>query len=165
MEKNQYESFMKMSPFEFDQETQGWRSLAKDGRNLEAAFLIKDYVVRNRERIITPTEDESDKALEIMQFHIGQLFALAGIEHYVEAIEAFNLSYYKEGGELFNEYIRATIGFLENDIKKVDFAIENITNSKKENKRSGNLGIVKNFKKAIEIGERDYEKVYSWPRE
>ena len=76
MEKNQYESFMKMSPFEFDQEPQGWRSLAKDGRNLEAAFLIKDYVVRNRERIITPTEDESDKALEIMQFHIGQLFAL-----------------------------------------------------------------------------------------
>jgi len=164
MEKNESEIFMTMSPFEFDQSPQGWRSLANEGRKLEAAQLIKEYIGRNMERIINPEEDDSNKSLEIMRFHIGQMLALEGPGYYVDAVDAFKLSYYNEEGNLFDAYISATIGFLENDLSKVDLAIETIENSKKESKRSGNLGIVKNFKKAIVTGERDYEKVYSWPR-
>ena len=52
MEKNESEIFMTMSPFEFDQSPQGWRSLANEGRKLEAAQLIKEYIGRNMERII-----------------------------------------------------------------------------------------------------------------
>ena len=99
-----------------------------------------------------------------MYFHIGQLLAFEGQEHYSEAIETFSHSL-RDNEECWNAYVFATIGFLENDIKKVDDAIKTIETSLEEDKSSGNMGIVKNFKKALEMGRVDYEKTYLWPRD
>lgn len=142
-----------------------------DGENLKllegplkAVSLIREYIAKSRDRIVTPYEGERTVSLELMHFHIGQLLASEGQEHWPEAIEAFRQSSQKDN-EPWNAYVSATIGFLENDIGKVEDAIKAIEVSKEEGKKSGNLGTVKNFKKALEIGERDYKKVYSWHRD
>jgi hypothetical protein len=167
MENLDLESFMQMPPREFDQSQEGWRSLANIGKKLEAAELIQEYIKLNEKRIKTPEGDEFEDALELMHFHVGQQLAMSGIKYYADAINSFKKSYYYKVGqrELWNQYVSATIGFLENDISKIENAINTIINSNNEDKRSGNLDFVLNFKKAIEVGERDYEKVYSWPRE
>ena len=151
MEGINIEYFLQMSPEEFDQSPNGWRSFDTPEKHVEAANLIKEYIYRNKDKI---------DILEIMYFHIGQLLASAGPEHHTEAIQSFKLSF-QDSEELWNAYVSATIGFLENDIKKIQLSINIIEKSNEDDKRGGHLGIVKNFKKALEAGRQDYYKVYS----
>lgn len=163
LENYNNKEILEMSPWDFDQSPDGWRKLEATKEYLTAAKLIREYINKNKDRILNPREGEKASNLEIMYFHIGQLLASEGREHWPEAIGAFNQSFYQEGKECWNAYVSATIGFLENDIKKIDDAIKTIEESRGD-KISGNMGIVKNFKKALEMGERDYKKIYSWPR-
>ncbi len=158
------EAMFQMSPWDFDQSPNGWRMFGSTKEYVRAASLIQEYIAKNRDWIINPREGEKMVGLELMYFHIGQLLASKGQEHWPEVVDAFNHSF-DERGECWNAYVSATIGFLQNDIKRVEDAVRTIETSQEDDKISGNLGIVKNFKKALEIGERDYEKPYSWPRD
>lgn len=164
LENYNNKEMFEMSPWNFDQSPDGWRKLEVAKEYLTAAKLIREYILKNKDRILNPRDGGKTASLEIMHFHIGQLLAMEGQKHWPEAIEAFNKSSYGEGNECWNAYVSATIGFLENDIKKVENAIKTIEESHGD-KASGNIGIVKNFKKALEMGERDYEKPYSWSRD
>ncbi len=152
---------LQMSPWDFDQTLNGGWRIYEDSDPLRAAQLIQKYIVQNRERILNPKEGEREIELRVMYFHIGQNLLFAGQEHYLEAIGALKQSF-EEGHECWNAYVSATIGFLENDIQRIDGAINTIEQSQeyKEDSRSGNLHIVKNFKKALKSGEYDYKEVY-----
>jgi len=158
------ELMLQMSPWYFDQSPNGWRRFEATKEHVRAANVIREYITKNKDRIVNPYESEKTISLELMYFHIGQLLASEGQEHWLKAIDAFNHSF-QEGAECWNVYVSATIGFLENDMKKIENAIRTIETSQEVGKRSGNLGIVKNFKKALEMRERDYEKPYLWPRD
>lgn len=152
MEKFDNDFFMRMSEHDFDQSPSGWRSLVALRKYVEAAELIREYLLKNSERV-------SDA--ELMCFHIGQLLASAGPEYYIEAIKEFKLSFQAGDAELWNAYVSATIGFLEGNIKKIDEAIIIIEKSSEEDKTGANLGIINYFRNALENGERNYEEVYS----
>ncbi len=147
---------LQMNPEEFDVSPISWRSLSALKKHIEAADLIKEYINTNKERVTD---------IEIMYFHIGQLLAFSGTEHYSEAIEFFKLSFFLNRSELWNTYVSATIAFLEGNIKKIEESIQIIENSKKEDKRQGNLGIIKNFQNSLLLGEKDYGKAYILPRD
>lgn len=155
---------LELSPWDFDRSPDGWRKYDPSDRP-RAAALIREYVARNGNRIANPAPGERKASLEVMNFHIGQLLASAGDEERkAEAIGAFRKAFF-EGQECWNAYVAATIGFLEGDEGKIDEAIRTIEASKEEDKGSGNLPILRNFKKALQMGVRDYTKPYSWPRE
>jgi hypothetical protein len=155
--------FMEMSPWEFDQSPQGWRKFEAGKEYIKAANLIGDYINFNTEKILHPSASEKTVSIRTLHFHTGQLLAFAGADHYPEAIVAFGKSF-RDGAECWNAYVSATIGFLSNNIQQIEDAIRAIENSKEEDKRSGNIGIIHNFKKALEEKVLDYGKVYAWPR-
>ncbi len=154
---------MQLSPWEFDQTPKGWRKFEGTREFLKAANIILEYIATNSGRILNPRENEKSVSIELLNFHRGQALASAGYEHWPDAIESFKGSF--KGDECWNAYVSATIGFLEGDKEKIEEAIRVVEFSRQEEKRSGNIGIVKNFKKALEEGIRDYETPYSWPRE
>ena len=159
------EIMMQMSPWDFDQSPNGWRKFENTKEYLKAISLIQEYITKNKDRILNPREGDKKISLGIMYFHIGQLFALEGQKYYPEAIKEFDRSF-EENQECWNAYVSATIGFLENNVKKVKDAIKLIKASQEADKRGGNMGIVRNFKKALELGELDYENpLLLWPRE
>lgn len=160
-----YDVFMQMSPWDFDQSPDGWRKFSAIDGPIKAAELIQEYILKNKDKILNEKEGNLKYAMETMYFHIGQQFASAGHEHWQKAIDAFNKSFVHKHDECWNAYVSATIGFLESNPVKVEDAIKTIETSKKEDKRSGNIDIVKNFRNALATGERDYKKIYeTWPR-
>ncbi len=148
---------MQMSPWDFDQGPNGWRKLQDAREWIKAADLIREYLSTNEGQL-------SSFEKNILHFHRGQMLAVAGEEYREGAIESFSKSF-GDINECWNAYVSATIGFLEGNKEKVERALEVVISSKQEEKRAGNIGIVKNFKKALEQEENDYMTVYSWPRE
>jgi hypothetical protein len=157
------QDLMQLSPWEFDQTLKGWRKLQDEGEFIKAADLILEYVQQNRDRITNPVNNERKVSLELLFFHRGQMLALSGKENWQEAVESFKRAL--QDDECWNAYVSATIGFLEGDKQKIEQAIVTIESSQQEEKRGGNIGIVKNFKKALEERIRDYNTPYSWPKE
>lgn len=152
---------MRMSPWDFDQSPIGWRRFEATKEYLKAASLIRDYITINKEKFLYPPKIGKAIDIEILYFHIGQLLALEGSDYYKEAIDSFKQSF-RKNGECWNAYVDATIGFLENDISKIERSIEIINKSKDEHKDAGNIGIVNNFRKALLTNIRNYKEVYSW---
>ena len=154
---------MAMSPWDFDQSPIGWRRFEATKEYLEAANLIRDYIAINKEKFLYPPKTGRVIDIEILYFHIGQLLASEGLDYYKEAIKSFKQSF-RKNEECWDAYVGATIGFLENDTRKIEKSIEIIDKSKDEHKDAGNIGIMKNFRKALMINMRNYKEVYSWPQ-
>lgn len=75
------EVIMQMSPWDFDQSSDGWRRFEMANGRIATANLIQEYIVGNKDRILNPPKGERKVSLEIMYFHIGQLLAFEGQEH------------------------------------------------------------------------------------
>jgi len=153
----QEQDLMKMSFDDFDQGPHGWRKLQNQGEFIKAADSIRDYLALHGE-LVSPYEKN------ILFFHRGQMLAIAGPEYRSQAVESFKHSIGDLEDECWNAYVSATVGFLEDNTQAIEQAIQVIESSSLTEKRAGNIGIVKNFKKALEQGERNYTEVYSWPR-
>ena len=155
--------FLEMGPVEFDQGEGGWRSLVRAENEEDIANLILEYADLNRKKV-----DEYNKTrgagqsfpIGLLYFHAGQSFGFAGAEYYKKAIECFQKSY-GEKNECWNAYVNGNVAFLEGDKDELQRQIKIIKNSGSEDKRSGNIGILKNFSICLEQGIKDYEKAYS----
>lgn len=156
------DSILEMSSWDFDHSPDGWRKYGPEER-LKAVALIRRYIAKNEEKMKNPNPGEQIATIELLNFHIGQLLASEGEERRSEAIDSLRKSF-MEDQECWNTYVSATIGFLEGDEKKIDDAIRTVELSTEGEEWSGNLGIIRNFKKALQMGVRDYDDVYSWPR-
>lgn len=159
----QLDSILRLSPWDFDQSQDGWRGVEKKEGAEKAVAIILEYIRKNKERILNPAVGEKIIPLELMNFHIGQLLAGQGEVKYFQAVDYFSNSFI-DNSECWNAYVSATIGFLQKDSEKIRNSILTIESSVQENKASGNIGIVKNFLKALEAGVNDYLTAYSMPR-
>lgn len=104
------QSDLKLPFREFDQsETSGWRPLAKAECNAEAAILIERYIGAN------------EKVQPVLSWHLAQTLAFAG--DYKRAIPAAKQTLWAEprpemADFMWNDYVLATIAFLEADSGK-----------------------------------------------
>lgn len=156
-----------MNPVEFDQDENGWRSLVGNTSEENIAELILQYLELSRSKIDEYNEGKVGKEVfpvGLLYFHAGQSFGYAGTKHYKNAIQCFKKSYDNEN-ECWNAYVGGTIAFLEGNKDEVDRQISVVQSSKAENKRGGNIGILKNFSKCLKQGIKDYDKAYSMPKE
>jgi hypothetical protein len=156
---------MNLSVEEFDQTMKGWRKFEQKKEYIKAADVISKYMVANEEKIYLSQDEEGiNFDLMSLNFHRGQALAAAGRDHWTDAIDSFKKAFL--GPDVpdgcWNAYVAATIGFLEGDTGKIEEAIRTIESSRQEDKRAGNIDIVRNFKKGLEEGVRDYETVYGW---
>lgn len=161
------EKFLKMDPVEFDQSENGWRSLDGNADEEDIANLILKYIEANQDKIDQYNKGKVGKEVfpvSLLYFHAGQSFGHVSTEHYKMAVECFKKSY-DEKNECWNAYVNGTIAFLENDRDEVERQIKVVESSKSENKRGGNIAILKNFSKYLEQGIKDYEQAYSMPQE
>lgn len=152
-----------LPPFEFDQSSEGWRKIFARGEAIRAAELIRRYITANHSRITNPAPGEKKAILPVMYFHVGQLLAFSGENRYQEAVTAFQKAF-GEGGRgwaCWNAYVSATIGFLERDIRKIEDAIHAIEESDAEDKRGGNIEIIRNFLQFLSEGRFNYNEAYS----
>lgn len=102
-------NYMAMSPYDFDQSPQGWQSLDAQGKYLEAAQLIEEYLSKNEGVIAAQNEVK----IQTIRFHAGQEYAMCGPGYYPKAIEFFEQS--KKGREAWDIYVDGTIAFLKDD--------------------------------------------------
>ncbi|HRV75848.1 MAG TPA: hypothetical protein P5247_00495 [Candidatus Saccharimonadales bacterium] len=162
MLEKRYCKFLEMDPVEFDQAVNGWRSLVGEVSEEHIAELILQYIKLSGSKI-----DEYNKGkvggevlpIDLLYFHAGQSFGYAGTKFYKDAIECFQKSY-KNEKECWNAYVNGTIAFLKGDKNELKTQIKVIEDSKAENKRGGNIGILRNFSKCLDSGITDYEKAY-----
>lgn len=158
--------FLEMGPVEFDQGEGGWRSLVRAENEEDIANLILEYADLNRKKIEEYNKNRGAAQsfpIGLLYFHAGQSFGFAGAEYYKKAIECFQKSY-GEKNECWNTYVNGTISFLKGDKDGLQRQMKIIKNSGSEDKRSGNIGILKNFSSCLEQGVKDYKKAYSMPQ-
>lgn len=137
---------------EFDQKKDGWRHYATVGCYHEIGALIDKYLEKNEKTL-------SDWQLRIITWHAGQLYAsnneyeLAQIrfEHSVNKNEPKNLPI------LWNDYVYATIAFLNNDRPKLIMHRNKIANGPSLNGKKSNLDVVDSLIRYL--GE-PYSKAY-----
>lgn len=156
-----------MDPVEFDQHENGWRSLVGKIDEEDIATLILKYIELNADKISEYNKGKVGKdvfPIGLLYFHAGQSFGYAGTEYYKIAVECFKKSYDKRN-ECWNAYVNGTVAFLEGDKHGLQTQIMVVENSKAENKKGGNVGILKNFYKCLERGITGYEEAYSMPQE
>ena len=98
-----------LTPYEFDQTAKGWRRLDAEGKSIEAAEEILHFISNNQYEI-----DSQDRvSIQIMFFHVGQLYATSGEQYYNKAIQYFQKSFH--GTEGWDLYVGGTIAFLNTD--------------------------------------------------
>lgn len=100
---------MQLSPFEFDQTYEGWRSLEDPALQVLA---IKEYIDKNK---------EDEFYTRLLNFHLGQVLAIRNLDEndIIYAIHHMKLSLEENDGE-WNDYVNATIAFLNKDRKELD---------------------------------------------
>ena len=141
-------NYLDMSPVEFDQSENGWRELESQEKYIEAAETILEYIGQNKEKITG-----MNPSLQVMHFHAGQSYAMAGRDHYESAIGCFKQSYMDS--EKWNRYVNGTIAYLSGDGN----ALHEILQSETMNKE-----ILKAFAESLEHGHSSYRQDYNPPQ-
>ena len=141
----------------FDQRPgRGWRQLAENGKFLDAARLIDQYI-------------ENHKSLDASQrvnlnFHAGQMYAFA--DDYRTAIDRFSVSTYaEEPPDLplrWNAYVQATIAFLNKDMKRLEECRKEILEGPTFDGEKANLDVVARL---IKHFDRPYAEAYGGRRD
>lgn len=99
---------------EFDQDMKGgWRAVADGGCELEAAKLLEEYLGMHEAKL-EPWQRR------ILRWHAGQMQAFAGettaaLRHFRKSYETRDID--KQAPLRWNAYVRATIAFLQGDLK------------------------------------------------
>jgi hypothetical protein len=137
--------YMDMTPKDFDQSAEGWRALDEKQKYLEASELILSYIKQNHNNITG-----MNPSLQVMYFHAGQEYAMAGEEHYESAAECFECAYMES--TKWNLYVKGTIAFLKQDKKTL---IQTIAG------QAMNSNVLVQFLHALEKGDNSYRKNYN----
>jgi hypothetical protein len=137
--------YMNMTPKDFDQSPEGWRALDEKQRYLEASELILSYIRQNRHDITG-----MNPSLQVMYFHAGQEYAMAGEKHYENAIECFEYAYMES--TKWNLYVEGTIAFLKRDKTTLIQAIAG---------QAMNSNVLVQFLHALEKSDNSYRENYN----
>lgn len=101
-------SILDLDPFEFDQTGKGWRSLEPDMQVLVIKEYLDQYI-------------EDEYYTRLLNFHLGQVLAIRNLDEndIIYAVHHMKLSL-SEGDKEWNDYVNATIAFLEKDRNELD---------------------------------------------
>jgi hypothetical protein len=114
----------------------GWRQLAENGKFLDAASLIEEYLRRH--------QDLNESQRVNLNFHAGQMYAFA--DDYQKAIDRFKRSTYaEEPPDLplrWNAYVEATIAFLKKEEDRLREGREEIVRGPTFQGEKANLDVV-----------------------
>ncbi|HAT9215901.1 TPA: hypothetical protein JBC15_13270 [Legionella pneumophila subsp. pneumophila] len=143
---------LSMSYDNFDQAEDGWRRYAKLDCYHEIAILIDKYLEQNTNALL-------DWQVLGVTWHAGQLYAfnneyeLAKIrfEHSINQNEPEN------SPVLWNDYVYATIAFLNNDMFKLSLYRDKIADGPSVNGKKPNLDVVDNL---IQYFGQPYSEAY-----
>ncbi len=121
----------------FDQQAgMGWRQLAENGKFLDAASLIEEYLRRH--------QDLNESQRVNLNFHAGQMYAFA--DDYQKAMDLFKRSSYAEEPPAlplrWNAYVEATIAFLKKDKDRLRECREEIVRGPTFQGEKANLDVV-----------------------
>jgi hypothetical protein len=152
----------KKNPLDLDYNTfdqrpgKGWRQVAEKGNFLDAARLIDGYAETHK------SLDESQRVN--LNFHAGQMYAFA--DDYRTAIDRFNVSTYAEEPPnlplRWNAYVRATIAFLNKDMKHLEECRKEILEGPTFDGEKANLDVVDGL---IKHFDRPYAEAYGGGRD
>lgn len=139
---------------QFDQTPgQGWRAYADKRCYLLSAHLLYEYKQKNRDDLV-------EWQNRIITWHAGQMYAFN--HNYDLAKKRFRGSLDPSEPEntpvLWNDYVHASIAFLEKNIEKLKKHRENIANGPDHNGEKANLAIIDAL---IECIDRPYSVAYS----
>lgn len=140
---------------QFDQtEGSGHRELGIKGCYLEAAIIMDVYHLHHLDQLETWQQ-------RVLYFHSGQSYAQTDISFYSIAIVRFRKSFNEQQGEnpqlAWNEYVHATIAFLEKDQNKLKFWRDKIS----QQPTTGNKINLKVVDAMIRCFDKPYRVVYS----
>ena len=142
-------------PYEkFDQTfSEGWRKYADRGCYQLSAELLDKYFELHKDMFM-PWQKQ------IITWHAGQMYAFD--DNYEFARIRFNNSFDPDEGVqakiLWNDYVHATISFLNKDIKKLKFHREKIASGPELDGKKPNLNVVDNL---IKCFNKPYRVAYS----
>jgi hypothetical protein len=131
---------LSMTYEKFDQSKAGWRQYVKKDCYWEAGVLIDKYLVKNKSTL-------NDWQIISITWHAGQMYAFNN--NYEIAESRFNASINPNETEntpiLWNDYVYATIAFLNNDMTKLKYYREKIANGPSFKGKKVNLDVVDNL--------------------
>jgi len=123
---------------EFDQtEGQGHRKLALKGCFIEAATLIDVYILHHQETL--------EKSLvRILYFHAGQMYAYSELNSIAvqRMIKSLNPNEPLNPELNWNDYVQASVGFLQSDIEVIKLNRKNLAAGKPTQGNKINLSVV-----------------------
>ncbi|MBX3709642.1 MAG: hypothetical protein KIT56_01715 [Gammaproteobacteria bacterium] len=132
--------FLSMSYDAFDQTENGWRQYAKLGCYHEMGVLIDKYVVLNKTRL-------ANWQTIGVTWHAGQMYSFNN-EYGIAKIrfeQSINPNEPENTPILWNDYVYATIAFLNNDMLKLKLHRDRIANGPVFNGKKSNLDVVDNL--------------------
>ena len=139
----------------FDQTSgEGWRALGEGLEDyLGAAKLIDQYVVSNANLL-------DARQIRILNWHAGQMYAFAGDVNLARQrfIESIDPNEPKDNPILWNDYVLATIAFLDKDLGELKKHKKVISEGPVFNGRHANLDVVDGL---IKCFDRTYKEAYS----
>lgn len=146
---------MKLSYTDFDQKENGWRKFSNARQYLEAAALIEKYLVVN-----ATTLSYHEKVN--LRWHAGQMFAF--VNSYARARELFLESLLGlqplDSPILWNQYVFASIAFLDKDLAKLENFRQQISRGTPMGGQFPNLNVVDNL---IRCFDKPYSIAYGCP--
>ncbi len=137
---------------DFDQQKNGWRQYAKLDCYHEVGVLIDKYLEQNINALL-------DWQIRIVTWHAGQLYA-SNNEYELAKIrfeQSIDKNEPKSSPILWNDYVYATIAFLNNDISKLSLCRDKIADGPSVNGKKPNLNVVDNL---IQYFGQPYSEAY-----
>ena len=141
----------------FDQDMKGgWRPVGMQGSEIEAAKLLEEYLTRHAEKL-EPCQHRT------LRWHAGQMQAFAGettaaLGHFRKSYESREVD--RQAPLRWNAYVRATIAFLQGDLKTLKACREAMQRGPQDPTWvTPNRAIVDRF--IAGFGSKSYREAYS----
>jgi len=148
------EGYLSQDSFTFDQTEKGWRNLDNQGKYLEAAKLIEDYLKQN----LKPINNQHKVSVQTIHFHAGQEYAMAGKQYYPRAIEHFAQA--QKGRPDWDLYVKGSIAFLQQDKNKLTACAKELTKiANRAAQHKPNARLLQRFLKGLE-SDSTYSEAY-----
>ena|SRR5579862_9603197 len=126
-----------MSYNDFDQSSKGWRQYSNSNCYHEVGELIDKYIKVNKQEL-------NDWQWIGLSWHAGQLFAFNNEYEIakIRFVQSINPNEAVNSPIRWNDYVQATISFLDNDMTKLRYYRDNIANGPEFNGVKTNLDVV-----------------------
>ncbi len=154
---NDYSEFLKLDPETFDQDKdKGWRKFSEPTDIIGA---ITAYLDEHQEALRKGSVD--DRELQaLMHFHIAQSLMAISDDNAAAAIEHLKQSEFG-GQSRWNNYVAATIAYLQQDTDRVRDCLVKIVDIEKQEGSHKNLSnTTRRLLENLEAGQVSYSKAF-----